>query len=207
MNDLQKAAEKIRDLSNLPWVRANERWAQHGLVKSDVQFVYDRTSFKEWVFDIKLGFTYLFRGITGKKWSYSDSDKGYFARMRENFGMAMFCFFESNALDRPDARVTGTSTYSLWIEEARHVALWSPVVALAVADWLEASDPNNEYAQKVAAIILSNNFHMEMNHGEGCVELAVADWLEDSDPDDEYAQKVASTIILNYQMKKNHDEE
>jgi hypothetical protein len=166
MNDLQKAAEKIRYISDLPWVKANERWAQHGLVKPNAQLVYDRTGLKEWLFDIELGFRYLFWGITGKKWSYIDSEQGYFARMRENFDMAMFCFFKSNALDRPDAMVTGTSTYSLWIEEARHVALWSPVVALAVADWLDNSDPGDEYAQKVAAIILSNNVQMEMNHDE-----------------------------------------
>lgn len=54
---------------------------------------------------------------------------------------------------RPDAVLYGGSIICFWAEHAGHVALWSPPIAEAVADWLDKATPEDESALKLAKLI------------------------------------------------------
>lgn len=167
--EVTKAIKAINDLSDLPWVDANERWGAEGIDNSDACLLYDREKitrtrrnrktgkdkqftkwtggYKDWGWDFKQSWRHLLKGLRLKRNSSLDDMLG-----GRHFSMAWYYLRHSNNLNRPDGKVSGTNLYGVWVEEAWHAAIWSPVVALAVRDLLE-SRPEDPKAIEVARLI------------------------------------------------------
>lgn len=166
---MRQAAQKIRQISDLPWVDANEKWGAEGTTHSNIRFIYEKErrtarsgktytmgGLKHWKWDLEQALIHFGKAFAGKSDSIDRmlrGKQGYW----KNFGTQMYMawyYVRSNELEAPDGMVTGTTLHGVWIEEAWHAALWSPVVALAVADWLETADENEDRALRVAKLIM-----------------------------------------------------
>lgn len=67
--------------------------------------------------------------------------------------MAKHSVRKYNDADRPEAIVDGTWVF--WDELVWHQTLWTREVSEALAEWLDAADPDDPHANKVAEAILS----------------------------------------------------
>lgn len=168
--DVAKAIKAINDFSDLPWVDSNERWGNEGVGKSDAALLYDRKKitrerknrktgkvekftkwtggYKDWAWDLKRAWRHVLKAVSLKKFSKSM----FHETRRSHLWTAWWSLRYDNNLNRPDGKVTGTTLYGVWVEEAWHAAIWSPLVALAVRDLLE-SNPEDPKAIEVARLI------------------------------------------------------
>lgn len=173
MNDIERAVTSIRSISDLPWVDANARWGASGVARADAQLLFDKKSrtrvdrtgrkrvlrsggFKNLRYDISQSLRHIGQGILGRPDTLMTTlrgKSGYVAGLRDHWRMARFYILESNELNRPDGKVSGTTVYGIWVEEVQHAALWSPEIALAVADMLESADPDDPKALRVAELL------------------------------------------------------
>lgn len=159
MKKLKEAAAYIRRVSDLPWVDANENWGVGGASPANAVLKYDDAGWKNWKYDLKMAGRHLGRAVMGKPDSIAQITKpgtGYFRRFADHWNMAVYYVFQANELNRPDCRVNGATVYAVWVEEGIHAALWSPVLALAVADYLESAAYNDTRANLIADIVLAH---------------------------------------------------
>lgn len=179
-NVIDEAVKVINNFSDLHWVDANEAWGREGVKHSEVRFLEDRKKvtrkrrnrktgqtdeitrwtggFKDWSWDIKRAWRHTLKAVSlapFKKTMLHDN-------RRSHLYTAWWSLRYNNNLNRPDGKVSGTTLYGVWVEEAWHAAIWSPVVALAVKDLLIAY-PDSPEAVKVAELLIQQRKRLSDN--------------------------------------------
>lgn len=176
---VDEAVAVIANFSDLRWVDANENWGIGGVKPSDVRLIEDRKKvtrkrrnrktgkdeeitrwrggFKDWDWDIKRAWRHTLKAFSPKfnKSMFHDT-------RRSHLYTAWWTLRHNNNLNRPDGKVSGTTLYGVWVEEAWHAAIWSPLVALAVKDLLIAH-PDSPEAIKVSELIVQQRDRLSQN--------------------------------------------